>query len=255
MLIAPQEASPAAASPQSPWSPPRHQRRRPRLSLRGARSGIRTPPSRCPAHRTQWSAAAVPTAHASRIGTDANRLQPVRARREHRGSTVLPTSAGIGVVHDERPIAQQRLEPCPRAPRGDARSQVPPRLVAGRLVGGRPVRGKLRLTPEPRSRGSRARADLATGTQHSRRQTVVAVVTSSSPAPQATPRPARRTIRHPDTTVAVSSASSPGPTWRAAAVPAAHASRIGTDANRCSQYVRGGNTAAAPSFQHAPASA
>ena len=55
-------------------------------------------------------------------------LEPVGAGREHGGNAVSPALAGARVLHDERAVAQQRLDPRPFAPRCDAGPEVPPGL-------------------------------------------------------------------------------------------------------------------------------
>jgi hypothetical protein len=61
-------------------------------------------------------------------------LEPVGVGRDHGGNAISPSFAGAGVLHGERAIAQQRLDPRPPASRRDSGPEVPP----GSQVAGQP---------------------------------------------------------------------------------------------------------------------
>jgi len=61
-------------------------------------------------------------------------MEPVGAGREHGDKTILPPLAGAGVLHGERAVTNQRLDPRPLTSRRDLGPQVPPGLPARRSI-------------------------------------------------------------------------------------------------------------------------
>ena len=75
-------------------------------------------------------------------------LEPVGPRWEQDGNAVTPSLAGAGVLDGERAIAEQRLDPRPRASRRDPGPKVPPGHHARRGIAplNRPIQAQLRVT-------------------------------------------------------------------------------------------------------------